>query len=150
MARFDVDEDLVRKLSSLLNETGLTEIEYSKGEEHIRVSRSIGLSSAAVLASEVPIAAAAAGAPADDKAAAALQGLVIAAPMVGTVYLSPEPGAAAFVRVGDAVEAGQTLLLIEAMKTYNDVRAPRAGKVLRVLVSDATPVEYGEALLVLD
>jgi acetyl-CoA carboxylase biotin carboxyl carrier protein len=149
MGRFDVDEDLVRKLSSLLAETGLTELEYAKGEERIRVSRGVAAAAGAALPAEAPSAAAARAG--DDKAAAAsVQGLVVAAPMVGTVYMSPEPGAAAFVRVGDTVAAGQTLLLIEAMKTYNDVRAPRAGKVVRILVSDATPVEYGEALLVLD
>lgn len=139
MARFDVDEVLVRKLSSLLDETGLTEIEYAKGEEHIRVSRG---------AAALPAGAAAAAA-ASEKAAMP-EGFVVTAPMVGTVFLSPEPGKPPFVKVGDAVSQGQTLLLIEAMKTYNDLRAPRAGKVLRILVVDTTPVEYGEALLILE
>jgi acetyl-CoA carboxylase biotin carboxyl carrier protein len=145
MPRFDVDEALVRKLSTLLVETGLTEIEYHKGEERIRVSRN---SAPATPAPVVVTAPAVAATPA--AAAAEPEGFIVAAPMVGTVYLAPEPGKPPFVRPGDAVSQGQTLLLIEAMKTYNDVRAPRAGKVLRVLVGDATPVEYGEALLVLE
>jgi acetyl-CoA carboxylase biotin carboxyl carrier protein len=147
MARFDVDEDLVRKLSSLLDETGLTEIEYAKGEEHIRVSRgAVATVAAQPAGGPAPVAAAA---PAAEKAALP-EGFVVTAPMVGTVYLSPEPGKPPFVKVGDVVSQGQTLLLIEAMKTYNDLRAPRAGKVLRVLVGDTTPVEYGEALLILE
>jgi len=145
MARFDVDEVLVRKLSSLLDETGLTEIEYAKGEEHIRVSRG-AVAAAAALPAGGPAAAAAQAA----EKAAVPEGFVVTAPMVGTIYLSPEPGKPPFVKVGDVVSQGQTLLLIEAMKTYNDLRAPRAGKVLRILVGDTTPVEYGEALLILE
>ena len=77
-------------------------------------------------------------------------GEAVIAPMVGTVYISPEPGATPFVRAGDMVTEGQTLLLIEAMKTFNPIRCPRAGKVARILVGDATPVEYGEALIILE
>lgn len=142
MAEFDVDSDLVRKLSALLEECGLTELEVTNGDHKIRLSRG------AVMA---PVAAAPAAAPATD-AATAPEGHpgAITAPMVGTVYLSPEPGADAFVKVGDAVNEGQTLLLIEAMKTYNPVRATRAGKVAAILVSDAAPVEFGEDLMILE
>lgn len=144
MAEFDVDGDLVRKLSSLLEECSLTELEYSSGEQTIRLSR--GGAVTAVAAAPAPVAAPAA-APA--AAGASLAG-AIPAPMVGTVYLSPEPGADPFIRVGDSVSEGQTLLLIEAMKTYNPVRAPRSGKVTNILVSDGSPVEYGEDLLTLE
>ncbi len=146
MAQIDIDEDLIRRLSALLEETGLGEIEYAEGRTRIRVARGGG-----AVAIPAPH-----GAPAADPAAEArvparadIEGAVIA-PMVGTVYVAPEPGAAPFVRPGDTVEEGQTLLLIEAMKTFNPIRAPRAGRVARILVGDAMPVEYGEALVVLE
>ncbi len=148
MTSFDIDEDLVRRLSALLDETGLGEIEYAEGERRIRVSRG---GAAVAMAAPFP-AAAAASAPAGEPGApvaADIEGAVIA-PMVGTVYIAPEPGAAPFVRSGDTVEEGQTLLLIETMKTFNPIRAPRPGRVARILVSDAMPVEYGEALIVLE
>jgi acetyl-CoA carboxylase biotin carboxyl carrier protein len=125
----------------------LTEIEYAKDEEHIRVSK--GAVAAAPMIAGPSAAAAAPMGPAAEKTTLP-EGFVVTAPMVGTVYLSPEPGKPPFVKVGDTVSQGQTLLLIEAMKTYNDLRAPRAGKVLRILVADTTPVEYGEALLILE
>ena len=147
MAPLDIDEDLIRRLSALLEETGLGEIEYAEGETRIRVARGGGRA--------VPVPHAAPAVMADPTAEAAVpvgantEGAVIA-PMVGTVYVSPEPGSAPFVRPGDTVEEGQTLLLIEAMKTFNPIRAPRAGRIARVLVSDAMPVEYGEALVILE
>ena len=147
MAPLDIDEDLIRRLSALLEETGLGEIEYAEGETRIRVARGGGRA--------VPVPHAAPAVMADPTAEAAVpvgantEGAVTA-PMVGTVYVSPEPGSAPFVRPGDTVEEGQTLLLIEAMKTFNPVRAPRAGRIARVLVSDAMPVEYGEALVILE
>lgn len=145
MAEFDIDGDLVRKLSALLDETGLVELEYTEGDRKIRISRA-----AAATAAAMPAAAPAATAAAPEPEAAAGHPGAVTAPMVGTVYIAPEPGADPFVRVGDTVTEGQTLLLIEAMKTYNPIRAPRAGRVTRILVSDATPVEYGEELLVLE
>ncbi len=148
MAEFDIDEDLVRKLSALLDETGLTELEFADGERRIRVSK---------MAHGLAVAPATAAAASDDAAAAAEQPVSLAdhpgavtAPMVGTAYIAPEPGATPFVSVGDVVSAGQTLLLIEAMKTFNPVRAPKAGRVARILIDDATPVEYGEPLIILE
>jgi acetyl-CoA carboxylase biotin carboxyl carrier protein len=149
MTGFNVDDDLVRKLATLLDDTGLTEIEYAKGEESIRVSRTASIAApgpAAISATAV----ASGGSGASSAGAAAGHPGAVNAPMVGTVYLAPEPGSAPFVSLGDMVIEGQTLLLIEAMKTYNPVRAPRAGKVVRILVTDTAPVEYGEELMVLE
>ncbi len=146
MAKFDVDGDLVRKLSALLEETGLGELEFTSGDQSIRVSRTPRHAAAA---EPVPPPAAvpeAAPGPAEEEAAAG----AVTAPMVGTVYLSPEPGAPPFTTPGDMVTEGQTLLLIEAMKTFNPVRAPRAGRTQRILVADGSPVEYGEALMTLE
>ena len=147
MTGFNVDDDLVRKLAALLDDTGLTEIEYAKGEESIRVSRASGGSASAPAAVS---ATAVAGAATASPAASGSHPGAVTAPMVGTVYLAPEPGAEPFVSLGDMVIEGQTLLLIEAMKTYNPVRATRAGKVVRILVMDTAPVEYGEDLMILE
>jgi acetyl-CoA carboxylase biotin carboxyl carrier protein len=146
MAKFNVDPELVKKLAALLEETGLTEIEYAVGEQRIRVAKTASaVQNVAVTAPASP-AAAAPGVPA---AAGGPHPGAVTAPMVGTVYLSPEPGAQPFIRVGDTVAEGQTLVLIEAMKTYNPVRAARAGKVARILVADGDPVEYGQELVIL-
>jgi acetyl-CoA carboxylase biotin carboxyl carrier protein len=139
-----VDGELVRALASLLQETGLTEIEYAVGERRIRVVR--GVPPAAVTVAMPGPAAAAVAAPI---AAADLPG-AIKAPMVGTAYLSPQPEAPPFIKVGDIVREGQPLLIIEAMKVMNQIPAPRAGKVTQILVSDGTPVEFGQPLLVLE
>lgn len=143
MPKLDVDGELVRKLAALLDETGLTELEYASGEQKIRVSRGGGV--AAVAPAPAP-------APPSDADGAESNNVpgAVTAPMVGTVYLSAEPGAPPFVKIGDTVTEGQTLLLIEAMKTFNPVRAPRAGRVSRFLVSDGSPVEYGEGMVVLE
>ncbi len=150
MPPFEIDEALIRRLAALLEETGLGEIEYAEGERRIRVT---GRGATANLPAPASTPAAPSRpetseeAPEDpDKEA---EGAVVA-PMVGTVYLSPEPGAPPFVQAGDTVDEGDTLVLIEAMKTFNPVRSPRAGRVVRVLVSDAAPVEYGEALIILE
>lgn len=144
----EIDEEPVRRLAALLHETGLDEIEYAEGDRRIRVARHRRPADRAPAPAEPGPGAAAEearpGAPAFDPAD------TVAAPMVGTVYVAPEPGAAPFVRPGDTVSEGDTLLLIEAMKTFNPVRAPRAGRVARVLVADSAPVEYGEALIVLE
>lgn len=152
MKASDVDSDLVRKLADLLEETGLTEIEYATDSWRIRVVRSAGSTPAAAPATN---SAAAANNPAPAQAASTMEVEeshpgAVTSPMVGIVYLTPEPGAAPFIKVGDAVEEGQTLLLIEAMKTFNEVRAQRAGKVTQILVEDGAPVEYGEELLILE
>ena len=135
------DVDLIRKLADLLRETGLAEIECEDQGRRIRVSRAAAAVAAPVAAAPSPETAPAEASPA---------GLTISSPMVGTVYLSPEPGAAPFVAEGGAVSEGQTIMLIEAMKTYNPVRAPRDGTVARILVGDATPVEFGEELMILE
>ena len=143
----------IRELATILDETGLTEVEIQKADFRVRVSRGGGAS----IAYAAPAAAApAAPAPrpkADAPVAAAAapdKSKAVPSPMVGTVYLSPAPGANPFVKVGDSVAAGQTLMIIEAMKTMNPIPAPRAGVVREILVRDAQPVEYGEALVVVD
>ena len=143
MPKFSVDPELIKQLADILNQTGLGEIEYAEGERRIRVARpAVAPATTTVL----PIAAAPVAA-----AAAAPDGPpenAVTAPMVGTVYVSPEPGSAPFVRVGDQVKDGQTLLIIEAMKVMNQIRSPRAGTVTQIFVRDGSPVEYGEPLLV--
>jgi acetyl-CoA carboxylase biotin carboxyl carrier protein len=139
-----VDGELVRALAALLQETGLTEIEYAVGERRIRVVRG-----AAPTALTVAMPAAAAVAPAAPVAAADLPG-ALKSPMVGTAYLSPQPEAPPFIKVGDTVREGQPLLIIEAMKVMNQIPAPRAGRVTQILVTDGTPVEFGQTLLVLE
>jgi len=150
MAWFDVDGELVKKLAKLLEETGLTEIEFKTFGRSLRVSRRQG--GQVVAAGEMARTPAAASAAA--KALAPTIGPdhpgAVTAPVVGTVYASPEPGAPPFVSVGDTVKKGQTLLIIEAMKTMNPVAAPRAGKVAQILVEDGSPVEYGEVLMILE
>lgn len=147
------DATLIRDLAELLDETGLTEIEISAGDQHVRVARHSG--GGTVMAAAPASAAAPAPAKADGsdsqragEAAAGHPGAV-ASPMVGTVYVASEPGAPPFVTVGASVEAGDTLFIIEAMKTMNPVRAPRGGRVAEILIEDAQPVEYGETLAVI-
>ena len=131
-----------------MDETGLTEIEFADGERRIRVCKTVQIVSAAqqfaTTAEEESITASV-----EPDTLADHPGAVIA-PMVGTVYAAPEPGADPFISLGDTVSAAQTLLLIEAMKTFNPVRAPKAGRVAQILISDATPVEYGELLIILE
>ncbi len=152
MAKTPIDSDVVRSLAELLNETGLTEIEYDTGALRIRVARTAPVHAPMHMIHTptpmMPAAPAVAPAAAVDDPAS--HPGAVTSPMVGVVYLSPEPGAAAFVRVGDSVSDGQTVLLIEAMKTFNPIRAPRAGKVARILVSDGQPVEYGEPLIIVE
>jgi acetyl-CoA carboxylase biotin carboxyl carrier protein len=145
MAKFDVDEALVRKLATLMDDTGLTEIEYRAGEQVLRVSRG-----GVVMTGPVP-AAPQSGTPANElPTESGPHPGAVTAPMVGVVYLSAEPGTPPFIKPGDIVTEGQTLMLIEAMKTFNPVRAPRAGRVDRILVTDKTPVEFGEELVILE
>ena len=147
MAKFDVNEALVRKLSKLLDDTGLTEIEYHAGEQTIRVSRGAeGLALAPASSAARTIGAANEDGPEDTGHHPG----AITAPMVGVVYLAPEPGSPSFIKPGDTVGEGETLLLIEAMKTFNPVRAPRNGRVSRILVADKAPVEFGEDLVILE
>jgi acetyl-CoA carboxylase biotin carboxyl carrier protein len=149
------DPELIRTLARLLAETGLSEIEYRFGECQIRVARG-GREAPAPAAPVVPAPTAEAAAPVDAAIPADRPAPhwtdhpgAVKSPMVGTVYLAPQPGAPPFIRSGDTVAEGQELLIIEAMKVMNQIRAPRAGRVERILVADGDPVEYGAVLLVL-
>jgi acetyl-CoA carboxylase biotin carboxyl carrier protein len=135
------DAELIRTLAALLTETGLTEIEYAVGDRRIRIARVSGaavpaLPAAAVTSSTPPASADHAGA--------------VRAPMVGTAYLAPQPGDPPFVRLGDTVTEGQPLLIIEAMKVMNQIRAHRTGRVAQILIADAQPVEYGAVLMLIE
>ncbi|MBW8814663.1 MAG: acetyl-CoA carboxylase biotin carboxyl carrier protein [Caulobacterales bacterium] len=151
-----IDARLVRKLADILTETGLSEIEVEHSGLKIRVAKTLTaapMQYAAPVAHQAPapVAAAAASAPAAAaEAPAAHRGDAVKSPMVGTVYLQPNPGSPAFVKVGDTVEAGQTLFIVEAMKTMNPIPAPRAGKILEILIEDAQPVEFGEPLAIIE
>ncbi len=158
------DPEAIRALAQILKDTDLTEIELVEKDSRIRVARAvpppqlvqapmyapppaaapIAAAAAAAAVAAAPAAAAAAEIPLDKHPGA------ITSPMVGVVYLSPEPGAAAFVQVGAKVAQGQTVLLIEAMKTFNQVKAPKSGTVTRILVESGMPVEYGEPLMVVE
>lgn len=151
------DPELIRSLAKLLDETGLTEIEYAVGDQRIHVARHVP-AAGAVAANPQPVAAVAGKPPAPAGAnGAGHPGAnghdhpgTLKAPLVGVAYLAAEPGQPPYVQVGDTVAEGQTLLIIEAMKVMNQIRAPRAGKVSRVYVSDAEPVEYGMALMLIE
>lgn len=152
-----IDKGLIRDLANILNDTDLTEIEVEQDDLRIRVSRNIQAPQY-IQAAAAPQAAYAAPAAAPAAAVAPVAAVgngadrskAVTAPMVGTVYLSPAPGARAFVEVGTVVKEGQTLLIIEAMKTMNQIPAPRSGKVTEIIVNDAQPVEYGEPLVVIE
>ena len=147
MAKIRIDDELIRHLAGLLRETGLTEIELGSGRERVRVSRSnLGSPSDPGLASvSKPMTDTVPATALTDEVETA-QADAVTAPMVGTVYLAPEPGAEPYINVGDEVQAGDTMFIIEAMKTMNPVDAPRSGRVEQVLVGNASPVEYGEVL----
>jgi acetyl-CoA carboxylase biotin carboxyl carrier protein len=148
MGKFTVDKELIRELAGLLDETGLTEIEVEHSDVRIRVARGgTVVHAAAPAVSAAATATAAAAAPVND-----IHGHpgLVTSPMVGTIYTSAEPGAPPFVRVGDKVSAGQTVLIVEAMKTMNPVTAPKGGTVTRILISNEQPVEYGEPLLIIE
>ncbi|SRR6266568_1038306 len=142
------DGALIRELALLLDETNLTEIEIERAGLRVRVARNISIA-ASVPAGYHPAPAAAVAAPAPVTDVAKHPG-VVPSPMVGTVYWASEPGAKPFVEVGSKVTAGQTLVIIEAMKTMNQIPAPRAGTVTQILVEDGTPVEYGEPLVIIE
>ena len=147
MAKLTIDTDLMAQLADLMEEKGLTEVEISQGEESLRLSRGQA-AVAAPMPAPVAVSAPAAGgaAPAADGDPAGS----VKSPMVGTVYLSPQPGAPAFVNVGATVTEGQTLLIIEAMKVMNPIQAPRSGKITSILVSDGEPVEFDQPILTLE
>ncbi len=154
MAKFEMDTEFVRKLAEILEEKDLGEIELADGDRKIRIARPTVTYSA-------PAPTAAASAPAPGAAVAATAAPAGAAdhakhpgavksPMVGTAYLAPEPGKPNFVSIGDKVTAGQTLLIIEAMKTFNPIKAPKAGTLMQILIENAQPVEFGEALMIVE
>ncbi|MCI4588518.1 acetyl-CoA carboxylase biotin carboxyl carrier protein [Sphingobium sp. BYY-5] len=149
-----VDVQLVRDLAALLDDTNLTEIEVEDGDRKIRVARKVGGAPAAVYAPApvaAPVAAAPAAVPAAPAAEAAVPaGTMVRSPIVGTAYLSAEPGAAPFARVGAQVAAGETILIVEAMKVMNAITAPAAGTVKAILVDNGQPVEYDQPLIVIE
>ncbi len=151
MASFDIDGELIRKLADLLRETGLTEVEFAEGDRRIRVTRQTAVQTVSVAA---PAAALVAPGPNPGRlgggAAAVPPAGAVISPMVGTAYTSPEPGAPAYARIGEQIKAGQTVMIIEAMKVMNPIKAPRSGTVTQILVSDAQPVEFGEILLIIE
>ena len=142
-----VDHDFIRQLARLLDETNLTEIEFERDGQRVRVARQAQVVAAAPIQRAAPT-----GEPAASAAAGDLEKHpgAVPSPMVGTVYLGPEPGARPYVEVGTQVRAGQTLLIVEAMKTMNQIPAPRAGRVMQILVEDGQPVEYGQPLMVIE
>ena len=149
------DPEIIRALAGLLAETGLTEIEYAIGDHRVRVAREPAATPSPPANGQVlaPVAepSAAAG---DRTRAGAVNGAAdpgaLTSPIVGIAYLAPQPGAAPFVKLGDPVGAGDALLIIEAMKVMNEIRAPRAGRIARIFVEDAQPVEYGAPLLLIE
>lgn len=146
-----IDPELVRELAQLLNETDLTEIEVQKDDLRVRVARNISATVQVPVAAPAPVAAAAVPAPAaPDARPTANHPGAVTSPMVGTAYRRPSPDAKPFVEIGSEVKAGERILLVEAMKTFNDIVAPRAGRVTAILVEDGQPVEYGEPLLVIE
>ena len=148
-----IDHDLIRELTKLLDETGLTEIEIEQDGQRVRVARSA--IAAAPTSHAASASAPAAASQAVTESIAAPLDLskhpgVVTSPMVGTAYVAPEPGARPFVEVGSKVNAGDTLLIIEAMKTMNQIPAPRAGTVMQILFEDGQPVEFGESLMIIE
>jgi acetyl-CoA carboxylase biotin carboxyl carrier protein len=149
MAKPAVDSDAIRTLAQLLDETGLTEIEFERDGMRVRVARQGFAVATSGLAPRAPAPSDPAGAESALLDPAKHPG-VVASPMVGTAYRGPEPGARPYVEIGTEVRAGQTLLIVEAMKTMNQIPAPRAGRVVQILVEDAQPVEFGEPLMVIE
>ncbi|AIK96985.1 acetyl-CoA carboxylase biotin carboxyl carrier protein [Candidatus Odyssella acanthamoebae] len=150
--KLSIEKDAIRALADILVETDLTEIEYENEGHRIRVARNLNLSATSMAIPAGVASPAAVNLPNPEKLttqSASMEG-AIKSPMVGTVYVSSEPGAAPFVKVGDVVAQGQTLLIIEAMKVMNPIKAPRAGKITSILIKDAQPIEFGEPLLVIE
>ena len=150
MAKLDVDIELIEKLADLMADKGLTELVVEEDDTKLRLQRGGGAPVYAAGPAPIPAAAPSAAVAAPTAETAGNHPGAIKAPMVGTAYLAPEPGADAFVSVGQQVSAGQTLLIIEAMKTMNHIPAPASGVVKRILVTDGTPVEYGAPLMIIE
>jgi acetyl-CoA carboxylase biotin carboxyl carrier protein len=144
MPPFDIDPDAIRKLAELMTETDLSEIEIAEGDRRVRVSRAVMAAPAALqVAAAAPAAAVAAVSPASHPGA-------VISPMVGTAYLQAEPGSPPFVSLGSPVRVGDTLLIIEAMKVMNPIKASKGGTVTQILISDGQPVEYGEPMMIVE
>lgn len=152
MSGVHFDPSAIRELAKILRETDLTEIELVEKDSRIRVARQITVQQVATVAAEPAAAATVAAAPiaVPEVVSDAAHPGAVTSPMVGVAYLAPEPGAAPFITVGGRVAQGQTVMLIEAMKTFNQIRAPRAGVVARILIESGSPVEYGEPLLIIE
>lgn len=154
MAKFEMDTEFIRKLADVLEETHLGEIEMADGERRIRIARP----QIAVAAAPAQMVVSPQGAPASASPVASQPAVgdpaahpgAVKSPMVGTAYLAPEPGKPVFVSVGDKIAAGQTILIIEAMKTFNPIKAPKAGTVKQILVENAQPVEFGQPLMIVE
>ena len=151
-----IDRDAIRELAEILNDTGLSEIEVEEKDLKIRVAKQLNQS---VVSAPAPVAAAPAAAPAPAPAEAAAAPSAPAdashpgalkSPMVGTAYMAPEPGAANFVSVGDKVNAGDTIMIVEAMKVMNPIKADKGGTIKEIVVSDAQPVEFGDVLAIVE
>ena len=145
-----IDADLVRELARLLEETGLSEIEFEREGQRVRVARQVQAGASAP--SRPPAAAIDAPLPASEPAPLdpAKHPGVVTSPMVGTAYVGPEPGSKPFVEVGSRVQAGDPLLIVEAMKTMNQIPSPRTGTVIQILIEDGQPVEFGEPLMIIE
>ncbi|QQS12856.1 MAG: acetyl-CoA carboxylase biotin carboxyl carrier protein [Rhodospirillales bacterium] len=152
MSKHEQDIDLIRKLAALLKESDLGELEYEADDRRIRLAKPAPAMMATPMPMQMaaPAMAAAASATAAPAADDAGNPGAVKSPMVGTAYLSPEPGKPVFVAVGDKVAAGQTLLIIEAMKTFNPIKAPKAGTVSKIIISNAQPVEFGQPLMIVE
>lgn len=147
----DVNKDLIRDLAEILNDTNLSDIEVEQGDLRIRVSRQlVGAGQVQTVCAPAPVAQASAPAATETPVKEDVSKNAVTSPMVGTAYLAPAPGARAFVEVGQKVSEGQTLIIIEAMKTMNQISSPRAGTVKAILVEDAQPVEFGEPLVIVE
>ena len=150
------DSKTIKEIAELLNDTGLSEIEVETGDVRIRVARQATAVTATipaptpVAASPIAAPAPAAEAPTPAPTNAADHPGAVKSPMVGTAYLAPEPGASEFIKVGDQVSAGQTLVIIEAMKTMNPIAAPKAGKIVDIIVANEQPVEFDEVLVIIE
>jgi acetyl-CoA carboxylase biotin carboxyl carrier protein len=142
------DTELIRSLAALLNETGLSEIEYESGGTRIRVARETAR--AVTVAAPALVAPSGPAEPPPGANGVDPHANAVTSPMVGVAYLAPQPGSPPFVQVGDTVTEGQTLLIIEAMKVMNQIRAPRAGRVAQIFIADADAVEYGAALMLIE
>jgi acetyl-CoA carboxylase biotin carboxyl carrier protein len=153
-AKFKIDGDAIRQLAEILVDTKLTEIEYEDDGRRIRVSRGGGIGSgvqaATVITHDAPSGAAPVSVQTPPPLTLSNHPGTVKSPMVGTAYMCAEPGAAPFVKVGDVVAVGQTLMIIEAMKVMNPIKAAKAGKVLQIFAQDGTPVEFGEPLMVIE